>query len=209
MKVLFEGSENDGRIEILPLMDVIFCILTFFILAALQLTRQQAININLPKAQSGQPQLKHERMIVSVDMIGQTYVDTKAVSRDELLSELRAYIQKDPQGVVVLNAAQTSSYNDVIQVLDLLRSVGGDRVALATSPGSANQSQPINPAPGTPGWSIEGQQRPQNSTSPNVDPALPQIPGDPGAATPLSPMVPNAPVPPAPPPPPDSSGVTP
>ncbi len=203
MKIHLEGSESDGRIEILPLMDVIFCILTFFILAALQLNHQQAININLPKAQSGQPQLKPSRMIVTVDMIGQTYIDTQAVGRDQLLTSLRAFIKENPKGVVVLNAAKTASYNDVIQVLDLLRTVGGDRVALATSPGSPEPSSKaptagttgVNVTPGitTPsGFSIPGQGSAPTGITP---PILPQIPG----TTATNPPAVNNPVPPVPP----------
>lgn len=194
MKIHLEGNESDARIEILPLMDVIFCILTFFILAALQFTNQQGININLPKAKTGQPQVKQERMIVSVNLIGQTYVDNQPVTREQLLSELRSYIQRNPKGVVVLNAAKTASYNDVIQVLDLLRAVGGDRVALATLP--ASSSDPIQEAPATgtnsatpgitnPGWSLPGQ---ENS---GLSPTTPggAIPGGtaPGGAVPQAP----------------------
>lgn len=58
MKINLDTPAEDTRIEIIPLIDVIFCILTFFLLAALQLTRQQAINLNLPQAKSGVPQMR-------------------------------------------------------------------------------------------------------------------------------------------------------
>ena len=50
MKLDFENQADDIRIELIPLIDVVFCILIFFILASLQLTRQQAISINLPQS---------------------------------------------------------------------------------------------------------------------------------------------------------------
>ena len=50
--------EQEVRIEIVPLIDVIFCILTFFILGAVGLSRQQAIGLDLPKAQTGTPQMR-------------------------------------------------------------------------------------------------------------------------------------------------------
>ncbi|MGC8712746.1 MAG: ExbD/TolR family protein, partial [Leptodesmis sp.] len=55
MKINMDTPADDAQIQIIPLIDVIFCILTFFILAALQLTRQQAINIDLPRATTGTP----------------------------------------------------------------------------------------------------------------------------------------------------------
>ncbi|MEM6435668.1 MAG: biopolymer transporter ExbD, partial [Cyanobacteria bacterium P01_D01_bin.115] len=81
MKVdLLDTPSEDVRIEIIPLIDVIFCILTFFILAAVGLTRQQAIDLDLPNASTGNPlppqglgaeALQRERLYVSVDAIGQ------------------------------------------------------------------------------------------------------------------------------------------
>jgi biopolymer transport protein ExbD len=137
--------EQDVRIEIIPLIDVIFCILTFFILAAVAITRQTAINIDLPQASTGAVQMR-DMLIVSVDPIGQIYIDKNAVTRDELYQALVDYQAKSPQGMMVLYASRLSSYNDVVQVLDLLRSVGGDRVALATLP-EAGSSQPNGTLP--------------------------------------------------------------
>ncbi|MEM6592606.1 MAG: biopolymer transporter ExbD, partial [Cyanobacteria bacterium P01_C01_bin.73] len=55
MKLDIDTGSSDLRIEILPLIDVIFCILIFFVLAAVGLTRQQAINLDLPAASTGAP----------------------------------------------------------------------------------------------------------------------------------------------------------
>jgi biopolymer transport protein ExbD len=183
MKINLSNQGEDIRIEIIPLIDVIFCILTFFILAALQFARQQAIDVNLPQAKTGQPQ-QRELMLVSVDFIGQTYIDKQPVTRDQLSKALKAYLQKMPTGVVVLNAAKTASYEDVVQVLDLLRSVGGDRVALATIPTPTDQAagaQPKAPTtPGAAGWQVPGQE-PGTTPLPGQSPTSPEgLPGIPG-----------------------------
>ena len=147
MKVdLLETPSEDVRIEIIPLIDVIFCILTFFILAAVGLTRQQAIDLDLPSATTGNPlppqglgsnAVRRERLYVSVDAIGQVYLDQQPITLDLLSDILLQHQQVSPEGLIVLYAARDARYEDVIQVLDLLRSVGGDRVALATLPGEA------------------------------------------------------------------------
>lgn len=150
MKLHADNPDSDVRIELLPLIDVIFCILTFFMLAAVTLTRQTAINVDIPKASTGATQMR-DMLIVSVDPVGQTYLDQRPVSRDELYQSLLNYQRTTPQGMIVLYASRLSSYNDVVQVLDLLRSVGGDRVALATLPASQDQVQQQIPGtlPGT------------------------------------------------------------
>ncbi|BAC07608.1 ExbD/TolR family protein [Thermosynechococcus vestitus] len=133
VKIHLPTESDNVRIEMLPLIDVVFCILTFFILAAVSLTRQQAITLNLPKASTSQAQLQ-KMFVVSIDPAGQLFVDKDPVNRSELYQRLATYLKTHPEGLVILRASQVVSYNEVIQVLDLLRSLGGNRVALATQP---------------------------------------------------------------------------
>jgi biopolymer transport protein ExbD len=101
MKINLDSSEPDVRIEIVPLIDVIFCILTFFILAAVTLTRQTAINVDLPRASTGTTQMR-KLLIVTVDPIGQTYVEKQPVSRDQLYQALTSFRQASPDGTMAL-----------------------------------------------------------------------------------------------------------
>jgi biopolymer transport protein ExbD len=160
------SRSEEVRIEILPLIDVIFCILTFFILGAVGLSRQQAISLNLPKASTGSPQMR-EMLVVSLDDFGQVYVEKQAVTREQLLGAIQNYHQFNPKGLMVLNASRNSTYNEVIQVLDLLRQVGGERVALATLPGSTNPTNADAPGNGLNSW-----QQPLNPSNP----LLPNLP---------------------------------
>ncbi|MGF1500031.1 MAG: ExbD/TolR family protein [Elainellaceae cyanobacterium] len=151
MKTNWDAATEDVRIEILPLIDVIFCILTFFILAAVGLTRQSAINVDLPSAETGTAQMR-EMLIVSVDPIGQLYLEQQPVSSNQLTQALVNYNQTSPDGLIVLYASRSARYDDVVDVLDLLRSVGGNRVALATLP---EGSDPAEIDPDQPGFDFD------------------------------------------------------
>ncbi|MFS0518117.1 biopolymer transporter ExbD [Nostoc sp. UIC 10607] len=216
MKVNLHTPIEEVQIQIIPLIDVVFCILTFFLLAALQFTRQQAINVDLPKAspstvsgitsQSG-------NLIVTIDAVGNTYIEKQPVKRDDLGVRLKQYLQQNPSAVVVLNASRTATYNDVIETLDLLRQVGGDRVSLGIIPGPSqlptnplNQpnipSFPINPGaaplPTTapvPGINPEGNLAPKFPLAPNSVP-LPGI-SQPPTGQGISPINPGISNPPA------------
>lgn len=133
MKVNYSFQKSDARIELLPLIDVVFCILTFFMLAAVTLTRQSGINVDLPQARTGVTQVS-EMLLVSVDPVGLVYVEKEPVSDAELRERLIEFRAAQPNGIMVLYASRLASYNDVVRVLDTLRAVGGDRVALATLP---------------------------------------------------------------------------
>jgi biopolymer transport protein ExbD len=141
MKIDLDNNRpSDVHIEILPMIDVIFCILTFFILAAVGLTRQQAIALDLPSVNNSSPVEgnSRDRLYVSVDSAGQVYVDKSPVPLGLLYDVLLQHKQIAPNGTIVLYASSSARYEDVIKVLDLLRSVGGDRVALATLPNDAS-----------------------------------------------------------------------
>lgn len=196
MKLDYESTEPDVRIEIVPLIDVIFCILTFFILAAVTLTRQAAINVDLPRANSGATQMR-QTLIVSVDPIGTKYLEKLPVSNDQLYQAIVTFREQNPEGMVVLYAARSASYNDVVEVLDLLRSAGGDRVALATLPGENNGAIPpgAGTAPNQPGSNSEPL-FPQSVPSPNgglSDPFNLDPNANPNANPDLNPRTPSLP----------------
>ncbi len=175
MKINWDNPTEEVRIEIVPLIDVIFCILTFFILAAVGLTRQQAITVDLPSAKTGNSQMQ-DMLIVSVDTVGQTYIEQELVPRNQLRQRLLSYQIQNQGGLMVLYASKTALYEDVVQVLDLMRSVGGDRVALATLP-----TTDIAPAP-----SVEPTPPTIDLGIPGLTP-LPSAPPTPESAIPLPP----------------------
>ncbi|MEO1591467.1 MAG: biopolymer transporter ExbD [Cyanobacteria bacterium J06632_22] len=193
MKLDLDNPNEEVRIEIIPLIDVIFCILTFFILAAVSLTRQQAISLDLPGADTSAPLPaqtdERERIYVSVDATGTTYIDQSPVPLNVVEDVLRQHRQIYPNGLIVLYAARDARYEDVVGVLDLLREVGGDRVALATLPkadtgledGQLPGLDPLNPT---------------DPLSPSLDPLQP-LPGgtdplNPGLTQPGLPTIPGA-----------------
>ncbi|MGI8936369.1 biopolymer transporter ExbD [Leptolyngbya sp. BC1307] len=207
MKVDLDSRPSDVQIEILPMIDVIFCILTFFILAAVGLTRQQAIELDLPAVNSSSPieGNSSDRLYVSVDSSGQVYVDKSAVPLGLLYDVLVQHQQIAPNGTIVLYASRSARYEDVIQVLDLLRSVGGNRVALATLPSDTS----LDPTQGSTS-TLEDVLRDQGTLSPQdippgsngLDPTLPTD-GQPAFPNGLPPISPSAPTDPFAPPAPD------
>ncbi|MCC5640206.1 biopolymer transporter ExbD [Nostoc sp. CHAB 5844] len=207
MKVNLHTPVEEVQIQIIPLIDVVFCILTFFLLAALQFTRQQAINVDLPKATTGTAANatgQNGSRIVTIDAVGNTYIEKQPVKREELAQQLKQYLQQNPNGIVVLNASRTATYNDVVETLDLLRQVGGDRVSLGIIPGPSQSSvsqpnlptQPYFPNnPGVPPVPVP-EVNPQGNFNPNIPINPNQIPTNP--VQPLTeegviPAVPNAP----------------
>lgn len=187
MKIdLLEPTSEEVRLELVPLIDVIFCVLTFFILASVGFARQQAIDLDLPAAQTGQPlpgqtsPQRSDRLYVSLDAMGQIYLDQQPIPDELLYDILRQHQQIAPNGLIVLYASRDARYEDVVRVLDLLRAVGGDRVALATLPKDAEPTQLLDPQ------SPLLQPSPEDSDAfPSLDSPLSPLSPTPGDASPL------------------------
>jgi biopolymer transport protein ExbD len=181
MKINPGNINEEPRIELVPLIDVIFCILTFFLLAGLQVARQQAINVDIPKATSGAPAAR-ELLMVSLNDAGQLFLEQQPMLvPGQLIEAVKQYRLARPNSSIVLYASKQVSYNKVVEVLDALRGVAGDRVALATLP--ANTAAPTPPTIPTPAGSID----PLNPTPANptqgINPLNPYQPA-PGTSTP-------------------------
>lgn len=182
LRLRVDTHTEDVRIEVVPLIDVIFCILTFFILAALNFSRQQAISIDVPKAVTGTPQGR-ELLVVTLNDQAQVFVDKQPViTKAQFQQKLEAYRKQSPNGVVALYASTNATYNEVVQVLDLLREVAGDRVALATLPAESTPQTGATPSPTPP------------TTVPGVPPYPGANPNDPyGLQNPANQLNPNQP----------------
>ncbi len=150
MKINSGDTDQEPRIELVPLIDVIFCILTFFLLAGLQVARQQAISVDIPKASSGAPAAR-ELLMVTLNDKGQLFLEQQPMLvPGQLIEAVKQYRQARPNSSIVLYASKQVSYNKVVEVLDALRGVAGDRVALATLPTNTAAPTPpvLTPPPG-------------------------------------------------------------
>ncbi|MCY7392891.1 MAG: biopolymer transporter ExbD [Leptolyngbyaceae cyanobacterium CAN_BIN12] len=129
------------QINIVPMIDVIFAILTFFMMSSLFLTRSTGVPVNLPKAATAEAQ-NSGRFTVTVNAKGQIQLNNQTVSLSELKPRLQALVGTQPVQVII-NADERVSHGQVVAVMDQLRQVTGVRLAIrATIPtGSAAQPQ--------------------------------------------------------------------
>lgn len=126
-----------------PMMDVIMTILTFFIIVSMTLTNSTgSVKVELPdgKSTAAAKDKQPARQIIKVDAQGNFYLINPAggvevpVTIAQLEPQVKTYLQQNPKGMVLINADRTLSYEKVIQVLTQLKTIGGDRVSLGFKP---------------------------------------------------------------------------
>jgi biopolymer transport protein ExbD len=123
--------EPPPQINIVPMIDVIFAILTFFIMSTLFLTRSQGLPVNLPGAVTAEQQLQRQ-LVVSIDAQGNLALDRQPIQLDALAVEVRSQLQSSNPPLVVINADTAVSHGQVVAVMDRLRNIPGIRMAIAT-----------------------------------------------------------------------------
>lgn len=134
MSIRTRRQRNTSMIDVnlVPMMDVILTILTFFIIVSMTLTNQKALNVPLPSTDKGATELKlPDPMIVGLNLKGQILLDGKPASETELAEQMQSYLTRNPKGAVILKADRKVPYEEVVKVLGAMQSVGGDKVSLA------------------------------------------------------------------------------
>jgi biopolymer transport protein ExbD len=121
-----------AQINIVPMIDVIFAILTFFIMSTLFLTRQEGLPVNLPKASTSQQSQVAKKITVTVDADGEISVNKKPTTVDVIAEEVRGLVGTNPEAVVIINADEAVGHGKVVAVMDQVRQVKGARLAIAT-----------------------------------------------------------------------------
>lgn len=125
-----EEPDLPFQINIVPMIDVIFAILTFFIMSSLFLTRSTGLPVNLPKAATAQDQ-RSSQVTVTLDAAGNIRLNQQPVQLSDLQPRVRSLSGTRPQ-TVIINADQQVSHGQVIAVMDQLRQIPGVRLAIAT-----------------------------------------------------------------------------
>ncbi|MBW2039855.1 MAG: biopolymer transporter ExbD [Deltaproteobacteria bacterium] len=125
------GFNRRPRIEMIPLIDVVFLLLVFFIYSMLSMTIHRGLPVHLPAASTSQVD-KQEFISVTLQRDGRLFLEDKEADLHSLPSLLTMAKEKDPDIKVYLRADKEVSYQRVVEVLDLVRSAGIYKLALET-----------------------------------------------------------------------------
>ena len=130
MIYLKEDIDGNNKIDILPMIDIIFSILAFLIISSLYLTRVDTISVDLPKASNSINQ-KNKFINISIDKFGNLFINKNITQFEDLKLRVIKLTDKDKNNIV-LNADKNVSHGEVIKVLDILRSINGLKIAIST-----------------------------------------------------------------------------
>lgn len=125
------------EVNLVPMMDVLMTVLTFFVIISMTLTGRQLIGIDIPDNvggtdnEAGESAEEMEALIIGLNRDGEILLEEQTISFQQLTQRIRTYFSTNPDGKLVLKADKDLPYDQVAVFLTDLRDIGGNRVSLA------------------------------------------------------------------------------
>jgi biopolymer transport protein ExbD len=122
-------QNHEARIEIIPLIDIMFFLLAAFMLVSLSMVNSKSVKVNLPTATTATSDSRKDFINLTIDQTGAIFFDKQPVGANELVQRLSTWHSTNSNVRVFISGDQEARHGDVIRVLDLVRSIGIEKVA--------------------------------------------------------------------------------
>ena len=126
-----EDNKSENQINILPMIDIIFAILSFFIISSLFLTRIDSIEVNLPKSSTAVRE-KNRPQIITVDNNEKIYFKSNEISLKNISALIRKNIENLEEPLVILRADTSVKHGLIVNLLDELRKIENLKIGIST-----------------------------------------------------------------------------
>ncbi len=134
MKIVSPLARKKARLEIIPLIDIMFFLLASFMLVSLTMTKQRTVGVNLPAAATSQTNLKPDAISLAVDARGQVFFEKQAIALPELETLLGQRLTANKDLPVYISGDAATPHGAMIAVLDYIRRCGVTKVAFNVRP---------------------------------------------------------------------------
>lgn len=125
--------EKKPSIMIIPMIDIIFFLLVFFMMSMLSMTARHTLDLDLPRASSAELTAV-KSLPVSITRDGTIYVEKEKISRESFLRRIELEKERNPEMTVLLSADAQSEHGDFLFVLDKLNAAGIQKISISAEP---------------------------------------------------------------------------
>jgi biopolymer transport protein ExbD len=133
VKIRRRNGNPPAAINVVPMIDVVFALLTFFIMSTLFLSRSEGLLVNLPQATMTKPQ-PPVKIAITLKADGQLALNKQSIQLDQIEPGIRVLMTANQPTVVVIHADEKAEHGQVIAVMDQVKKISGVGLAIATKP---------------------------------------------------------------------------
>ena len=139
MKLGSHSPRKKARLEIIPLIDIMFFLVATFMMVSLSMIKNQGIDVNLPLAGSGTELSRNETATLTLSAKGELFFNKTPLATQDLESTITQYRLEYPKGTILINADKDARMGQAIEILDKLRLLGVTNVAFQTQAFSSQE----------------------------------------------------------------------
>ena len=134
MRLRDRRSFEKPEVMIIPMIDIMFFLLVFFMLSTLYMVNLKTVDVNMPKAEHAETQM-NVTYLVTIKKDGSLWLEDQQIDEKTLLAKAGEESRKNPKFSVVVRADQNMDYGMVIGLLDKFKGAGITRFGLAADTG--------------------------------------------------------------------------
>jgi biopolymer transport protein ExbD len=137
MRIPATFQRKRARIEIIPLIDIIFFLLATFVMVSLSMVKNLGVSVNLPAASVSQAIDRSETRTVTVTKTGEVFIDKENIGMDGLIDRLKTLKAQSAEVKILINGDEESDFGLIVKVLDEVRKLGITKVSIQTKSAGA------------------------------------------------------------------------
>ncbi|HEY5895815.1 MAG TPA: biopolymer transporter ExbD [Chthoniobacterales bacterium] len=149
MRLPARASKRKPRIEIIPLIDIMFFLLACFMLVSLQMIQMRGVKVNLPSVANSTPEKKSDFITVTVDPLGGFFWEKEKLDADQLYEHAKTLRAENKDARIYVRGDKDALHGEVMGALDKLRSAGVEKVVFEIKATSATAAAPAGAPPAT------------------------------------------------------------
>lgn len=131
-------AQRRVRIEIVPLIDIMFFLLATFVMVSLSMTKSKGIPVNLPQAVTGENKDKNIFTTISITMDGRYFIDSMEVMPNLLAEEFKKIKNANSDPKIYIKSDTEVQFGKAVNILDELRNAGISKIAIETKTKESN-----------------------------------------------------------------------
>lgn len=130
MKLRSMKVQEEPKLMIIPMIDIIFFLLVFFMISTMTMVQQNTFKVGLPQASSAQLDMnQHANITVMAD--GNITFNKESLDKEQLIRRVQIELQRNPDLQVILNGDKDVNYGFVIETFDALKQAGVKKLSIA------------------------------------------------------------------------------
>lgn len=129
-----------SRIEIIPLIDIMFFLLASFMMVSLQMSKTENVRVDLPKASQAKSDFQPGMINIAVDKAGKVYFEKELIDPLALTTIISNRFRFETNTPVTISGDLETEHGSMVDVYELVRSVGVQKISFCVTPGQVEEA---------------------------------------------------------------------